>query len=44
MANLGTCFLGEIFLILACNRDMHKSLDESEFQPDPATDYGVSCP
>ena len=23
---------------------MHKGLDEFEFQPDPATDYGVICP
>ena len=23
---------------------MHKSLDEFEFQPDPTTDYGVTCP
>ena len=23
---------------------MHQSLDEFEFQPDPTTDYGVSCP
>ena len=31
-------------LILANNEDMHKSLDEYEFRPDPITDYGVSCP
>ena len=29
---------------LAYNEDMHKSLDEFEFRPDPTTDYGVSCP
>ena len=23
---------------------MHRSLNEFEFQPDPATDYGVTCP
>ena len=31
-------------IILAGNEDMHKILDEFEFQPDPTTDYGVSCP
>ena len=31
-------------IILAGNNDMHKSLNEFEFQPDPATDYGVTCP
>ena len=33
-----------ILFILASNEDMHKSLDEFEFRPDPTTDYGVSCP
>ena len=33
-----------IIFILAGNEDMHKSLDEFEFRPDPTTDYGVSCP
>ena len=33
-----------ILFILAGNEDMHKSLDEFEFRPDPTTDYGVSCP
>ena len=28
--------------ILAGNKDMHKSLNEFEFQPDPTTDYGVT--
>ena len=32
------------FFNLAGNKDMHKSLDEFEFQPDPTTDYGVTCP
>ena len=32
------------FSILAGNKDMHKSLDEFEFQPDQTTDYGVTCP
>ena len=31
-------------LIGAGNKDMNKRLDEFEFQPDPATDYGVTCP
>ena len=30
--------------ILAGNEDMHKILDEFEFQPDWTTDYRVSCP
>ena len=34
----------QILFILAGNEDMHKSLDEFEFRPDPTTDYGVSCP
>ena len=29
-------------MILAGNEDMHKSLDEFEFRPDPSTDLGVS--
>ena len=32
------------FFVLAGNEDMHKSLDEFEFQPDPTTYYGVMCP
>ena len=27
------------FFILAGHKDMHKSLNELEFQPDPTTDY-----
>ena len=30
--------------ILAGNYNMHGSLEEYEIQPDPNTDYGVSCP
>ena len=30
--------------MLAGNEDIHKSLDEFEFRPDPTIDYGVSCP
>ena len=33
-----------VLLILAGNEDMHKILDEFEFQSDRTTDYGVSCP
>ena len=33
-----------IFFVPAGNKDMHKSLDEFEFQPDPTTDYRVNCP
>ena len=33
-----------ILFILAGNKDIHKSLDEFEFRPDPTTDYRVSCP
>ena len=33
-----------IFFILAENKDMHKSVDEFEFQPDPTTNYRVTCP
>ena len=36
--------IDRILFILAGNEDMHKSLDEFEFRPDPTTDYGVSCP
>ena len=32
-----------IFFILADNADMHGSLNEFEFPPDPTTDYGVTC-
>ena len=37
-------FFYPILFILAGNEDMHKILDEFEFRPDRATDYGVSCP
>ena len=33
-----------ILFILAGNEDMHKILDEFEFQPDPTSDYRVSSP
>ena len=37
-------FLIGSFSYLQVMKDMHKSLDEFEFRPDPTTDYGVSCP
>ena len=33
-----------IFFLLADNKNMHKSLNEFEFLPNPTTDYGVICP
>ena len=33
-----------IFFILAGNENMHKSLNEFEFRPDPTTDHRISCP
>ena len=33
-----------ILFILTGNENMHKSLDEYEFQQDSTTDYRVSCP
>ena len=33
-----------IFFVPAGNKDMHKSLDDFEFLPDPTTDYRVNCP
>ena len=36
--------LNGILFILTGNDDIHKSLDEFEFQPDPATDHIASCP
>ena len=41
---LAPSFFAWIVFILAGNKDMHKSLDEFEFQADPTTDYGVTCP
>ena len=37
------CFFGPIPLLLSDNENMHESLDDFEFSPDQATDYGVSC-
>ena len=36
------CFYPILF-ILAGDDDMHESLEEFEFLPDPTTDFGVSC-
>ena len=33
-----------IIFILASNENMHESLGELEFRPDPTTDSGVICP
>ena len=33
-----------IHFILACNDDIHKSLNEFEIWRDPTMDYGVGCP
>ena len=33
-----------IFFIPVGYQDIHKSMDEFEFQSDPIADYGVSCP
>ena len=33
-----------IFFKLAGNKHMHNIMNEFEFRPDRATDYGVSCP
>ena len=33
-----------ILFILTGNDDMHESLEEFKFLPDPTTDCGVSCP
>ena len=42
-----SCFstvLDQILFILACNDDIHKSLDECRIWPDLTTDHRVSCP
>ena len=45
MSPLFLAVYGVILLKFAgTNEDMHKSLDEFEFWPDPTTDYRVSCP
>ena len=43
MNTLVPSFFYLIFFVSAGNKDMHKSLDEFEFQPDPTTD-SVNCP
>ena len=42
--SLISAFLGQILFILACNYDIHASLDEFEFWSDPTTDHRVSFP
>ena len=44
MLPLFLSFFYLILLILACNNDMHESLEEFEIRPDLTTDCGVSCP
>ena len=39
-----SAFLGQILFILACNYDIHASLDEFEIWSDPTTDHRVSFP
>ena len=36
--------LRALFLVLAGNKNIHKSFDEFGFWPDPTTDYRVSRP
>ena len=45
MTTLAPSFsIGTFSFLQEKNKGIHKSLDEFEFQPDPATDYGVTCP
>ena len=44
MNTLAPSFFELIFLILAGNDDMHKSLDEFKFRPDTTTNFRVICP
>ena len=45
VATLNSVFIFDwIFLIHAGNKDLHKSLDEFEFQQDLTTDNGVRYP
>ena len=42
--HLFSAAFGPILFVLACNEDMHKSLDKFKFRQVRTTDYGVSCP
>ena len=44
VARFSRLFFGLILLLLSCNENIHEGLDDFEFSPDQATDYGVSCP
>ena len=44
MGQMVSLSFGPMFLLLSGNENMHESLDDFEFSPDQATDYGVSCP
>ena len=44
MNALAPSFFKSIILILACNEDMHESLDEFKFRPDTTTNSRVICP
>ena len=44
MNTIAPSFFYLIFFVPAGIKDMHKSLDEFEFQPDPTTYYRVNCP
>ena len=44
MNTLVPSFFNLVFFVPAGNKDLHKSLDEFEFQQDPTTDYRVNCP
>ena len=44
MNTLSSFIFKLIILILAGNKDMHKSLDEFKFRPDTATNSRVICP
>ena len=44
MATLAPSFFDSIFFVLAGIEDLHKCLDEFEFQEDLATDNGIICP
>ena len=43
VATLAFIFI-QFFFILGSNNDIHNISDEFEFQPDPTSDCGISCP
>ena len=44
VANCFSVVLDGTFFILTGNDDIHKSLDEFKFRPDPTMDHRISCP